>query len=94
MIYELIGFCPLSPDARIFCIRYAYLYFQTSIYSFILCYLKKKVYQVFSEDKKKVLAIKYVTLECADNITIQGYINEITLLQKLRKSGNIIHLYD
>ncbi|XP_071800891.1 dual specificity protein kinase TTK-like isoform X1 [Asterias amurensis] len=53
-----------------------------------------KVYQVFSESKKKVLAIKYVTLECADQMTIQGYMNEVTLLQKLRKSANIIHLYD
>ncbi|XP_022098186.1 dual specificity protein kinase TTK-like [Acanthaster planci] len=53
-----------------------------------------KVYQAFSEDKKKVLAIKYVKLDCADDMTIQGYINEITLLQKLRYSENIIHLYD
>ncbi|XP_038059332.1 dual specificity protein kinase TTK-like isoform X2 [Patiria miniata] len=53
-----------------------------------------KVYQVFSENKKKVLAIKYVKLDCADDMTVQGYINEITLLQKLRNSENIIHLYD
>ena len=53
-----------------------------------------QVYQVFSEGKKKVLAIKYVKLDCADDMTVQGYINEITLLQKLRRSENIIHLYD
>ncbi|XP_077977453.1 uncharacterized protein LOC144433013 [Glandiceps talaboti] len=53
-----------------------------------------KVYQVFDESKKKLYAIKQVNLECADEMTVQGYINEINLLQKLMKSERIIHLYD
>ncbi|XP_070569136.1 dual specificity protein kinase TTK-like isoform X2 [Ptychodera flava] len=53
-----------------------------------------KVYQVFDESKRKLFAIKQVNLDCADEITIQGYINEIDLLQKLQSSERIIHLYD
>ncbi|XP_033116973.1 dual specificity protein kinase Ttk-like isoform X2 [Anneissia japonica] len=54
-----------------------------------------KVYQVYSADVKNVLAIKRVDLELADDLTKQGYINEITLLTRLqKKTEKIIKLYD
>ncbi|XP_071955984.1 dual specificity protein kinase TTK-like [Antedon mediterranea] len=54
-----------------------------------------KVYQVYSPDLKNVLAIKRVDLELADDLTKQGYINEITLLTQLqKKTEKIIKLYD
>ena len=51
------------------------------------------MFEAFSEDKKAI-AIKSVNLEYADEMTIKGYLNEITLLHKLRKSDHIIKLYD
>ncbi|XP_077861509.1 uncharacterized protein LOC102802957 [Saccoglossus kowalevskii] len=53
-----------------------------------------KVYQVFDEQKKKLYAIKDVNLEFADEVIVQGYLNEISLLGKLQNSDRIIHLYD
>ncbi|XP_033116978.1 mitogen-activated protein kinase kinase kinase 5-like isoform X2 [Anneissia japonica] len=54
-----------------------------------------KVYQVYSTDVKNVLAIKRVDLELVDDLTKQGYINEITLLTRLqKKTEKIIKLYD
>ncbi|XP_041462689.1 dual specificity protein kinase TTK-like isoform X2 [Lytechinus variegatus] len=53
-----------------------------------------KVFQVLSEDSKKILALKYVKLDFADEMAIQSYMNEITLLERLKSFKRIIHLYD
>ncbi|XP_006898492.1 PREDICTED: dual specificity protein kinase TTK-like isoform X1 [Elephantulus edwardii] len=53
-----------------------------------------KVFQVLNE-KKQILAIKYVNLEEADNQTVESYRNEIAYLNKLQQhSDKIIRLYD
>ncbi|PIK54444.1 putative dual specificity protein kinase TTK isoform X2 [Apostichopus japonicus] len=53
-----------------------------------------KVYQVLHEGSKKIFAVKYVDLECADDVIIQSYKNEITVLQRLQNKDPIIKLYD
>eukprot|EP01135_Chromosphaera_perkinsii_P003289 Nk52_evm64s239 gene=Nk52_evmTU64s239 len=52
-----------------------------------------KVYKVIGPDKK-VCAIKHVRLQGADSATIDSYINEITLLEKLQGKPFIIKLYE
>lgn len=53
-----------------------------------------KVFQVLNE-KKQIHAIKYVSLEEADNQTVESYRNEIAYLNKLQQhSDKIIRLYD
>ncbi|XP_062981863.1 dual specificity protein kinase TTK [Elgaria multicarinata webbii] len=53
-----------------------------------------KVFQVLDE-KKQLYAIKYVSLEEADQQTIESYKNEIAHLNKLQQhSDKIIRLYD
>lgn len=52
------------------------------------------MYQVLHEGSKKIFAVKYVDLECADDVIIQSYKNEITVLQRLQDKDPIIKLYD
>ncbi|XP_069462404.1 dual specificity protein kinase TTK isoform X2 [Ambystoma mexicanum] len=53
-----------------------------------------KVFQMM-DDKKRLYAVKYVNLEDADQLTIEGYKNEIEHLIKLQPhSDKIIRLYD
>ncbi|XP_012887722.1 PREDICTED: dual specificity protein kinase TTK isoform X1 [Dipodomys ordii] len=53
-----------------------------------------KVFQVLNE-KKQIYAIKYVSLEDAENQTIHSYRNEIAYLNKLQQhSDKIIRLFD
>ncbi|XP_048209604.1 dual specificity protein kinase TTK isoform X2 [Perognathus longimembris pacificus] len=53
-----------------------------------------KVFQVLNE-KKQIYAIKYVSLEEAENQTIHSYRNEIAYLNKLQQhSDKIIRLFD
>jgi serine/threonine-protein kinase TTK/MPS1 len=52
-----------------------------------------RVYRVMSE-KSEVLAIKRVALDKADDETIQGYQNEISLLKRLEGNSRIIRLVD
>jgi hypothetical protein len=52
-----------------------------------------RVYRVMS-DKNEILAIKRVALDRADEETIQGYRNEISLLKRLEGNNRIIRLVD
>lgn len=45
-------------------------------------------------DTGKIYALKKVTLKGADKMAIDGYLNEIELLQKLGKNERIIRLVD
>ncbi|KAK3747844.1 hypothetical protein QZH41_015989, partial [Actinostola sp. cb2023] len=51
-----------------------------------------KVFRAF--DGKRVCAVKYVSLEDADDFIVQSYINEISMLKRLQGSDHIITLYD
>ena len=42
----------------------------------------------------KIFALKRVNLEKADESTLEGYINEIDLLNRLKENERIITLYD
>lgn len=53
-----------------------------------------KVYQVYEVEKKKLLAVKCVSLENADEYSSTAYKNEINLLEKLQHSDRVIKLYD
>jgi len=52
-----------------------------------------KVYRVVSPNWT-TYALKYVPLKSADTVTEESYLNEISLLKKLSKHDNIIHLVD
>ncbi|XP_074654614.1 dual specificity protein kinase TTK-like [Tubulanus polymorphus] len=53
-----------------------------------------KVYQVFSAEYKKTLAIKKVDLEGCDEATIQGYLNEVNILYQLQDCDSVVKMYD
>ena len=52
-----------------------------------------KVYKVLASNNR-IFALKRVSFERADKVTIEGYVNEINLLQKLEKNSRIVRLYD
>ncbi|KAG0363555.1 Dual-specificity kinase, spindle pole body (SPB) duplication and spindle checkpoint function [Podila minutissima] len=52
-----------------------------------------KVYKVLASNNR-IFALKRVSFERADKVTIAGYVNEISLLQKLEKNSRIVRLYD
>ncbi|KAG0320521.1 Dual-specificity kinase, spindle pole body (SPB) duplication and spindle checkpoint function [Podila horticola] len=52
-----------------------------------------KVYKVLASNNR-IFALKRVSFERADKVTIAGYVNEINLLQKLEKNSRIVRLYD
>ena len=52
-----------------------------------------KVYKVTAENGK-MLALKRVSLENADDTTVKGYQGEIDLLQKLAGVDRVIQLFD
>jgi len=52
-----------------------------------------KVYRVASRDMK-IFAMKVVPTQDLDNSTMQGYLNEINILKRLRKKENIIQYID
>ena len=52
-----------------------------------------QVYEVL-DPNKKVRAVKYVDLDGADEATLHSYTNEITLLQRLQYSNQVIKMYD
>lgn len=47
-----------------------------------------------AEDSKKIFALKQIRLEGRDEEAASGFIDEITLLQRLRGNSNIIQLID
>ncbi|XP_032225768.2 dual specificity protein kinase Ttk isoform X2 [Nematostella vectensis] len=51
-----------------------------------------QVFRAF--DGKRMLAVKQVSLEDADDVIIESYINEITLLNQLQGCDHIIKLYN
>eukprot|EP00842_Homolaphlyctis_polyrhiza_P001963 jgi/Hompol1/2768/HPOL_001550-RA len=53
-----------------------------------------KVYKIRDEETKQVFALKKVRLSNQDPTVLDGYINEIALLKRLRDHKRIIHLYD
>jgi len=52
-----------------------------------------KVYKVMDENGR-VYALKKVNLKGADDLSIEGYLNEINLLKKLQGNDRIIRLLD
>ncbi|XP_023930258.1 dual specificity protein kinase Ttk-like isoform X2 [Lingula anatina] len=52
-----------------------------------------KVYKVINNNKD-ILAVKSVNLEGADDMTLEGYKNEITLLKRLQYSDKVIKMFD
>ena len=50
--------------------------------------------QVMAEESKKIFALKQIRLEGRDEEAASGFIDEITLLQRLRGNSNIIQLID
>ena len=52
------------------------------------------VLQVMAEESKKIFALKQIRLEGRDEEAASGFIDEITLLQRLRGNSNIIQLID
>ncbi|CAL4059463.1 unnamed protein product, partial [Meganyctiphanes norvegica] len=53
-----------------------------------------KVYEVFDIKSKIVKAIKVVDLEGVDDSTLNGYKNEISILERLKWSDRVVRLYD
>lgn len=53
-----------------------------------------KVYQVYNPESNTVLALKCVSLACANQVIVEGYKNEINLLRKLQHCDLVIRLYD
>ena len=52
-----------------------------------------KVYKVLASNSR-VLALKKVSFENADQSTVNGYVNEIKLLRRMAHSSRIIRLWD
>lgn len=52
-----------------------------------------QVYQVF-DNNHKLKAIKVVDLNNANDIIVEGYKNEIKLLQRLQYCEQVIKMYD
>lgn len=53
-----------------------------------------KVFKIISQDGRKFLALKRVSLRGADSAAIKGYLSEIDFLKRLRKNSRIITLID
>lgn len=53
-----------------------------------------RVYRVVSHELSDVFALKRISLENAEDHAIQGYVNEIKLLRRLRDHEHIVRLHD
>ncbi|KAL5009695.1 hypothetical protein ScPMuIL_012000 [Solemya velum] len=53
-----------------------------------------KVYQVFDIQKRMIKSVKVVNLDNANDMIIEGYMNEINLLERLQYSDRVIKMYD
>lgn len=53
-----------------------------------------KVYQVYDSSSQVTLALKIVDLSKADQLTREGYKNEINLLKKLKSCYRVVRMYD
>src|SRR4051812_42776079 len=52
-----------------------------------------KVYKVLSS-AGVILALKKVHIEGADKVAVEGYLNEIALLRKLKGSGRVVEMVE
>ncbi|CAL1528948.1 unnamed protein product [Lymnaea stagnalis] len=53
-----------------------------------------KVYQVYDPMSNMIRALKVVNLSMANEVVLEGYINEISLLKKLQHCDRVIKLFD